>query len=229
MSNEIAVRSTFNTKVRSRFVRAGSCAAALVFAAAGCTKESAQTYSSQTVTEAAPEVDTVPPTTAPPVTEVPSLVMKRGSTGPEVAELQGLLMAVGCRIGNGAPNGLFGPRTETAVSEFENNKGMSGDGVVDEATLNALNEAVKAKDTYCGSNTPPPAPPPTAVKPAAMPGCKGGPAGPFTPGKQCDGKDIPPGCPGSLQQGPPNGCDPTIPPGCPGSSQQGPRNPINDC
>ncbi len=55
-------------------------------------------------------------------------VLKSGSSGSEVSELQQKLRARG--FDTGAENGVFGPQTEAAVRAFQQNAGLSVDGGV---------------------------------------------------------------------------------------------------
>ncbi|MGZ3457049.1 MAG: peptidoglycan-binding protein [Archangium sp.] len=58
------------------------------------------------------------------------------SRGPEVAELQRRLLAAG--FDPGLADGIFGPRTETAVKAFQQSRGLVVDGIVGPRTWNAL-------------------------------------------------------------------------------------------
>ena len=60
----------------------------------------------------------------------------RGATGPAVRRLQTLLAGLG--YGGVAPDGIFGPRTEVAVREFQAARGLVVDGVVGRQTWSAL-------------------------------------------------------------------------------------------
>lgn len=68
--------------------------------------------------------------------DVPFETLKRGSTGPLVAELQRLLNLVA--------DGIFGPNTEEAVEDFQAENDLVDDGVVGPATWAKLRE-VKAE------------------------------------------------------------------------------------
>lgn len=57
--------------------------------------------------------------------------------GDDVAELQGHLNALGFDAGR--PDGIFGPRSERALREFQDNAGVATDGVCGPDTLAALN------------------------------------------------------------------------------------------
>jgi putative chitinase len=62
-------------------------------------------------------------------------VLRRGSRGPEVADLQARLRAAGLPVG---VDGDFGPATELAVMRFQSDKRLAADGIVGPATWAAL-------------------------------------------------------------------------------------------
>lgn len=62
-------------------------------------------------------------------------VLRRGSRGPEVAELQTRLRAAGLPVG---VDGDFGPATELAVMRFQADQRLAPDGIVGPATWAAL-------------------------------------------------------------------------------------------
>jgi peptidoglycan hydrolase-like protein with peptidoglycan-binding domain len=61
--------------------------------------------------------------------------LKRGSTGPDVAQLQAALGSRGFVV---AVDGIFGPETEQAVRDFQASVGLAVDGIAGPATLGAL-------------------------------------------------------------------------------------------
>jgi peptidoglycan hydrolase-like protein with peptidoglycan-binding domain len=67
----------------------------------------------------------------------PLVGLKIGSSGTTVKQLQQALIAAGISVRGGA-DGQFGPVTQAAVSSFQQSKGLSVTGVVDEATGAAL-------------------------------------------------------------------------------------------
>lgn len=65
--------------------------------------------------------------------------LRRGSTGPDVADVQGRLVRFG--IADLTADGLFGPSTEQAVRQFQRIRGLPADGLVTTETWRALVEA----------------------------------------------------------------------------------------
>jgi len=62
-----------------------------------------------------------------------------GRFGSDVAELQRRLNSLGYAVGTA--DGIFGPRTRAAVTQFEQETGLVADGLVDQWTFQALNRA----------------------------------------------------------------------------------------
>ncbi len=62
-----------------------------------------------------------------------------GRIGADVAELQRRLNSLGYAVGSA--DGVFGPRTRAAVTQFEQNSGLVADGLADQWTFQALNRA----------------------------------------------------------------------------------------
>jgi peptidoglycan hydrolase-like protein with peptidoglycan-binding domain len=60
-----------------------------------------------------------------------------GATGDEVRTLQRALMAAGVTVPGGA-DGVFGPKTKSAVIAYQSRQGLAATGEVDEATARAL-------------------------------------------------------------------------------------------
>ncbi len=77
----------------------------------------------------------------PQPTTVPG-VLRLGSRGPEVAELQSRLKAAG--FDPGSSDGDFGQRTDTAVRAFQRARGLTDDGCVGARTWSALETPVAA-------------------------------------------------------------------------------------
>lgn len=69
---------------------------------------------------------------------VPDTLLERGDTGPQVEALQDQLAAVG--FDPGPIDGIFGPKTELAVSRFNSIHGLPGDSAVTQETLDKLAE-----------------------------------------------------------------------------------------
>lgn len=83
-------------------------------------------------------------TPAPPVTsptaQAPEQTLKPGDTGSQVTLLQRALAAL--NFSPGKPDGDYGPSTQLAVEKFQLSKGLTADGIVGPATLNALQKAL---------------------------------------------------------------------------------------
>lgn len=79
---------------------------------------------------------TIPPPAKPPAKKQ---VLKRGSIGTDVAELQAALNALGYPCG--AADGIFGPKTEAAVIKFQRAAKIGVDGIVGPQTWAALEKA----------------------------------------------------------------------------------------
>lgn len=63
-------------------------------------------------------------------------ILRKGSTGPEVAELQTELKTRG--FSPGAIDGRFGPGTEAAILAFQSSEGLLADGIAGGRTLESL-------------------------------------------------------------------------------------------
>lgn len=98
---------------------------------------------------AAPTITTITTLTQPtttgsqvttPAATPPTSELKPGDTGKQVKLLQGALNALDFTVGK--PDGFYGPKTQSAVEQFQNSKGLTADGVVGPATLQALSQAL---------------------------------------------------------------------------------------
>lgn len=69
-------------------------------------------------------------------TQAMASVLKQGTKGPEVAQLQQQLQQLG--YFNGRATGNFGPLTKAAVVRFQQARGLKADGVAGQNTLDAL-------------------------------------------------------------------------------------------
>ena len=77
------------------------------------------------------------------------LMLKQGSSGPDVQDLQQKLKGLGFD-----PNGVdgnFGPGTKAAVIAFQQSKGLQADGIAGPATLAALQAASSSTTTAGGA------------------------------------------------------------------------------
>ncbi len=73
-------------------------------------------------------------------------VLRRGTTGSDVMEVQALLNKLG--LDTGTPDGYYGPRTQTAVAQFQRRNGLVPDGVIGANTWRALQPFLLGYDTY---------------------------------------------------------------------------------
>lgn len=71
-------------------------------------------------------------------------ILKKGSSGPEVLELQEMLDGIGYACGT--PDGVFGNLTAYAVKSFQRDNNLTVDGVVGPATWAALEKATEPED-----------------------------------------------------------------------------------
>jgi peptidoglycan hydrolase-like protein with peptidoglycan-binding domain len=79
---------------------------------------------------------------------MPYSTLTPGSSGPEVLELQELLTLLGYGgpgDGLGNPDGKYGPRTEKAVSKFQQAAGLAVDGIAGADTRQAIDEADRSE------------------------------------------------------------------------------------
>jgi peptidoglycan hydrolase-like protein with peptidoglycan-binding domain len=84
------------------------------------------------------------PAPRPPATTTPSApILRRGSTGASVQQLQTWLATVG--FSPGAADGDFGPKTEAAVKAFQTSAGIQVDGIAGPETLAHLWGALSAR------------------------------------------------------------------------------------
>ncbi|NLK72287.1 MAG: LysM peptidoglycan-binding domain-containing protein [Clostridiales bacterium] len=73
-------------------------------------------------------------------------ILRLGSRGTDVMEIQGLLARIGYKPG--PIDGIFGEQTRQAVIDFQRNNGLTPDGVIGPATYRILNPLLLGYDTY---------------------------------------------------------------------------------
>jgi peptidoglycan hydrolase-like protein with peptidoglycan-binding domain len=73
----------------------------------------------------------------PTITTSPLLGLRYGSIGSDVKALQEALIAAGIALRGGA-DGVFGPATQAALRQYQQTKGLTQSGVVDDATASVL-------------------------------------------------------------------------------------------
>lgn len=90
-------------------------------------------------------------------------ILKRGSKGDIVRNLQNNLLSLGYNCGSAGADGDYGPSTEAAVRSFQSKNGLTVDGIAGPATLTAIQNALKkasqptitnSKMKYSDSNPP---------------------------------------------------------------------------
>ncbi|MDD3242540.1 MAG: peptidoglycan-binding protein [Eubacteriales bacterium] len=106
---------------------------------------------------AAPTTTPAPAATTPPAGSAPasltySRLLRRGTSGTDVKNLQLALNALGHPVGNA--DGVFGTKTTNAVKAFQAAKSLKADGLVGAATVKALNEALAALTPATPTPTP---------------------------------------------------------------------------
>lgn len=96
----------------------------------------------------------------PPV-NVTALPLSLGKTSKDVAELQKGLIRLGYKISSAT--GYFGTQTRAAVIAFQKAKGLKQTGIVDKATLDAINVSLTPKPSTSVPSTQKPAAPSTST------------------------------------------------------------------
>ena len=81
-------------------------------------------------------------------------MLRRGSSGQEVRDLQNALIALGYDLGASGADGQFGPATEQAVIQFQQDSGLDVDGVYGPQTKNALNAPTVPVETTPATQPP---------------------------------------------------------------------------
>ena len=77
-----------------------------------------------------------------PTHELGSRILRNGSEGADVKELQAMLIELGYNLGRWGADGDFGDATEIAVRQFQRDHGCSVDGEVGPETISALEKAM---------------------------------------------------------------------------------------
>lgn len=94
------------------------------------------------------EQDTAQPAPAPaakPPAGQFTVTVPNGNRNPEVADVQKALVALGFPLPKHGVDGIRGPETSGAIRSFQQANGISPSGTPDQATVDALNAALKAK------------------------------------------------------------------------------------
>ncbi len=135
------------------------------------TAETAERYglaSLSDLIDAAPPAAPAPPPGERPTVDEPLVLLgddalRVGDTGPEVRQLQELLVAAG--YPPGPLNGIFEEPTRRAVAAFQTDAGLPPNGVAGPQTIAALEEAIAAGTDSSGGGATPPDPTPNRPAP----------------------------------------------------------------
>ena len=77
--------------------------------------------------------------------------LSKGKTGEDVTKIQNALQNLNYDIGDSGADGIFGSATEAAVKAFQEVNNLKVTGIIDDATLDALNEANKSTHNLIGN------------------------------------------------------------------------------
>lgn len=72
--------------------------------------------------------------------------LKKGDTGEDVKKVQEALKGLGHDLGKTGADGIFGSATEEAVKAFQELQGLEVTGIIDEATIEALEKATEGAE-----------------------------------------------------------------------------------
>ena len=75
----------------------------------------------------------------------PTLSVPKGSRGPDWADLQKALTALGYKLPVHGVDGYSGPETSAAIKKFEQDNKLTIDGSPDEEMINLLNKMIAGK------------------------------------------------------------------------------------
>lgn len=82
---------------------------------------------------------------AEPAKEGGAIEVPRGRVGPEVADIQKVLLALGYKLPKHGVDGVRGPETSGAVRQFQSDNGLEVDGDPGTETVGALNKLIVKK------------------------------------------------------------------------------------
>jgi peptidoglycan hydrolase-like protein with peptidoglycan-binding domain len=80
-----------------------------------------------------------------PLSTAPTLEVPTGRTGPEVADVQKVLLALGYALPAHGVDGIRGPETSDAIKQFQQANQLAVDGDPGTETIAALNDAIAEK------------------------------------------------------------------------------------
>lgn len=78
------------------------------------------------------------------LTEAFDISAPSGTRGPEIADIQKLLLAMGYKLPQHGVDGIMGPETSGAIKQFQTDAGIAASGAADTATVGMLNATLKA-------------------------------------------------------------------------------------
>lgn len=94
------------------------------------------------------DTSTVTPPISAPVSNTTSSILRKGSRGDAVKQLQEKLIKLGYNCGPDGADGIFGKNTLAAVLKFQGEHGLGVDGEVGPLTMAALNKAYKSTTEF---------------------------------------------------------------------------------
>lgn len=95
------------------------------------------------------------PKAAPSAPPAPKTIFGVGDRGPEISAIQKYLVTIGYNVGPKGVDGVFGPKTEAAVKDFQTKHGIKVSGRVGPPTKGKLAAAAAAKPTIDKANRDP--------------------------------------------------------------------------
>ena len=87
------------------------------------------------------------------VNMAPTLTVPRGSRGPDWADIQKALTALGYQLPIHGVDGYSGPETSAAIKQFEKDNRLTQDGSVDDEMIALLNKIIKDKGIKFAKST----------------------------------------------------------------------------
>jgi Putative peptidoglycan binding domain len=117
-------------------------AASGVFSGNGGSSSPAPTTNRQVTTASPAQTPPVTPTPSAPATSLPAAVLKPDATGADVKTVQRALASAG--HSPGPVDGIYGPKTEQTISDFQRSAGITVDGIYGPETQKALEDTLNS-------------------------------------------------------------------------------------